>query len=173
MKMRAVFILIKIGEAQLPSNSLPLALGSDLKRQQRASWQTMDCNCRVRSWHDKDGGTLGRLQHTSLYDRDGHNQTSNNQTKMVGHCNTHQQHWNTGAAAASLSARRKEFFSFVSLSASSDWIFNIVVVNIYDHCLLCVCEEEMSLKVFAYWRHSTHICEKAGQESRSRRWLSF
>ena len=94
MKMRAVFILIKIGEAQLPSNSLPLALGSDLKRQQRASWQTMDCNCRVRSWHDKDGGTLG--QHTSLYDRDGHNQTSNNQTKMVGHCNTHQQHWNTG-----------------------------------------------------------------------------
>ena len=75
MKMRAVFILIKIGEAQLPSNSLPLALGSDLKRQQRASWQTMDCNCRVRSWHDKDGGTLGRLQHTSLYDRDGHNQT--------------------------------------------------------------------------------------------------
>ena len=89
MKMRAVFILIKIGEAQLPSNSLPLALGSDLKRQQRASWQTMDCNCRVRSWHDKDGGTLGRLQHTSLYDRDGHNQTSNNQTKMVRHCNTH------------------------------------------------------------------------------------
>ena len=64
MKMRAVFILIKIGEAQLPSNSLPLALGSDLKRQQRAAGK---------QWIAIAGSDLGM-------------------TKMVEHwgdCNTH------------------------------------------------------------------------------------